>query len=67
MKDENCCTGVNVKAAGCGGCGYCLGVIGAAIYYISTATGFWNGTWGVIKALLWPAFLIFEVLKFVGA
>ncbi len=49
------------------GCGYFLGFLGAAIYYISTATGFWNGVWGVIKALVWPAFLVFEVLKFVGA
>ncbi|MBW2996560.1 hypothetical protein KY332_04655 [Candidatus Woesearchaeota archaeon] len=53
--------------ASCGGCGYFLGVIGAAVYYISTATGFWMGVWGVIKALVWPAFLVFEVLKFIGA
>ena len=51
---------------GCSGIGYCLGVIGAAVYYISTATGFWNGVWGVIKALIWPAFLVFEVLKYLG-
>lgn len=50
-----------------GGCGYFLGFLGAVVYYISTATGFWNGALGVIKAILWPAFLIFEVLKFVGA
>jgi len=47
-----------------GGSGiYCLGFIGAAVYYISHATGFWNGVWGFIKALLWPAFLVFEALK----
>ena len=51
----------------CGGCRYFLGFVGAAIYYISTATGFWNGVWGVIKALVWPAFLVFEALKFLGA
>lgn len=56
-----------------GGCGpggggiYGLGVIGAAVYYISTASGFWVGAWGLVKALLWPAFLIFELLRFVGA
>lgn len=49
------------------GCGYGLGFIGAAVYYISTATGFWMGVLGVIKALVWPAFLVFEVLKYVGA
>lgn len=45
---------------------YGLGFIGAAFYYITTATGFWAGVVGVIKALLWPAFLVFEVLKNLG-
>ncbi len=53
--------------SGCGGCGYFLGVLGAAIYYISTSTGFWMGVLGVLKALVWPAFLVFELLKFLGA
>ena len=43
---------------------YGLGFIGAAIYYISTATGFWMGVLGVLKALVWPAFVVFQVLKF---
>ena len=51
----------------CTGAGYMLGAIGAAVYYISVAPSFWIGVWGVIKALLWPAFLVYEVLKFVGA
>ena len=50
-----------------GGCSYFLCVIGAAVYYISTSTGFWNGVLGILKALVWPAFLIFELLKFLGA
>ena len=37
--------------------------IGAAIYYISHATSFWLGTVGILKALVWPAFLVFEALK----
>lgn len=52
---------------GCGGCAYGLGFLGAAVYYISTATGFWNGVLGVLKAFVWPAFLVFELLKFLGA
>ena len=52
---------------GCGGAGYCLGALGAAVYYISTATGFWVGVLGVLKALVWPAFLVFEALKYLGA
>ncbi len=43
---------------------YGLGFIGAAVYYITTATGFWMGVWGVLKAMVWPAILVFEALKF---
>ncbi|MEY3625166.1 MAG: hypothetical protein RL696_547 [Actinomycetota bacterium] len=46
---------------------YGLGFIGAAIYYISTATDFWDGALGVLKALVWPAFLVFELLTSLGA
>jgi hypothetical protein len=41
---------------------YFLGFVGAAIYYISTATGFWLGALGLLKALVWPAFLVYEAL-----
>ena len=51
----------------CGGAVYGLGVVGAAIYYISTAAGFWSGVLGILKALVWPAFLVFELLKYLGA
>ena len=52
---------------GCMGCGYFLGIIGAAAYYISTANGFWVGVLGILKALIWPAMLVFELLRFIGA
>lgn len=55
-----------IPGGSCGGCGYFLGFIGAAVYNISVATGFWNGVWGFIKAIVWPAFLVFEVMKFLG-
>jgi len=45
---------------------YGLGFIGAVIYYISTASGFWMGVLGFLKALVWPAFLAYELLKFLG-
>lgn len=47
---------------GCGGGIYGLGFLGAVIYYISTATGFWMGVLGVLKSLVWPAFLVFKLL-----
>jgi hypothetical protein len=39
---------------------YFLGIIGAAIYFISSATGFWDGVLGFLKAIVWPAFLVYE-------
>ncbi|HEX6891033.1 MAG TPA: hypothetical protein VF141_10070 [Chryseolinea sp.] len=42
---------------------YGLGFIGAVIYYVSTATGFWMGVLGILKAFVWPAFLVYEALK----
>ncbi len=47
-------------------CVYLLGMIGAAIYFISNATGFWAGVLGFLKALVWPAFLVFEAFKGLG-
>lgn len=48
------------------GCVYGLGFIGAAIYFISVATGFWMGVLGFLKAIVWPAFLVFEAFKSLG-
>ena len=46
---------------------YGLGFIGAAVYYIINATGFWSGVIGILKAIVWPAFLVYEALAAVGA
>ncbi len=54
-----------------GSCGpsgavYGLGFFGAALYFIQQATSFWTGVVGLLKALAWPAFLVYEALKFLG-
>jgi len=46
---------------------YGLGFIGALVYYIQAADGFWMGVLGILKAIVWPAFLIYEALKALGA
>ncbi len=46
---------------------YGLGMIGAAIYYISAATTFGMGFLGFLKALIWPLLLVMEALKSLGA
>ena len=58
---------VNVEVGKSGSAFYFLGMVGSAIYFISTADGFWDGVLGVLKSLVWPAFLIFEALSSLGA
>jgi len=62
-KAETCDCGCKCHSwhANCGGV-YGLGFIGAAIYYISSATGFWMGVLGILKAIIWPAMLVFKLL-----
>ena len=45
---------------------YGLGFIGAAIYFISHAAGFWMGVLGFLKAIVWPAFIVYEAFKYLG-
>ena len=45
---------------------YGLGFIGAVVYFISHATGFWIGVLGFLKAIVWPAVLVYEVMKYIG-
>ena len=56
-----------VKCNASAGAVYGLGFIGAAIYYISTATGFWVGVLGLLKAIVWPVFMVYEAFKYLGA
>lgn len=46
----------------CGGGVYFLGFIGSAVYYIQQANGFWGGVLGLLKAIVWPAFLVYKLL-----
>lgn len=69
--DENCTDEKKCKCSCCsskGGCCavYGLGIVGAAVYYISVATTFWIGVLGFLKAIVWPAFLVYEALKAFG-
>ena len=63
---SDCKDGKKYHKGGWGG-GYFLGFLGAVIYYISTANSFWMGVLGILKAAVWPAFLVYELLKFLGA
>jgi hypothetical protein len=43
---------------------YGMAFIGAAVYYIQHAATFWEGVLGFIKALFWPAMLMYKLLEF---
>lgn len=69
-RGEDCCEKKERHGHGCrgrrgGGGGaplYGLGVLGAAVYFIQGASGFWAGVLGVIKAFFWPALVLWKVL-----
>ncbi len=52
------------NACGAGGAIYGLGFIGAVIYYIQHADSFTMGLVGFLKAIVWPAFLMYKLLEF---
>jgi hypothetical protein len=44
---------------------YGTAFIGAAIYFIQHATSFWDGVFGFVKALFWPATLMYKLLEII--
>jgi hypothetical protein len=50
-----------VKQGGAGGA-YFLGMVGAAVYYLHTSYGFGASIVALLKALVWPAFLVYHLL-----
>jgi len=45
---------------------YGLAFVGALIYYIQHAETFLAGVIGFLKALIWPAILIYKIFEFLG-
>ena len=54
----------NNGGSGVEGVAYGMAFIGAAVYYIQQAATFWLGVPGFLKALVWPAFLVYKLLEF---
>ncbi len=56
----------HVRGGGSGGLlggVYGLGFIGAVVYFVQQAHTFGQGVLGVLKAIVWPAMLIYRVLE----
>jgi hypothetical protein len=43
---------------------YGFGLIGAWVYYLSHAATFGMGVLGLLKGIVWPAILVYELLKY---
>lgn len=54
------------KSHNSGNAVYGLGLIGALVYYIQQADGFWHIILAIVKGLVWPAFLVYDALKALG-
>jgi hypothetical protein len=68
MDNDDCCGKKGASAGGSAPAGavYGLGFIGAAVYFISHAASFWLGVLGFLKAIVWPAFLVYSALGHLG-
>lgn len=42
---------------------YGIGLVGALIYYLQHSHTLTEGLFGIVKAILWPGFLIYKVLE----
>lgn len=58
-KKEN----VHAAASGGGGAVYCLGLIGAFVYFMQQANNFWEVLVGIFQAFVWPAYLVYKAFE----
>ncbi len=42
---------------------YGMGFMGAIVFYMQQADGFWAVIAGILKAIFWPAFFVYEMLQ----
>ena len=45
---------------------YGVGLIGALVYFINVADSFGSGVVGVLKAMVWPAFMVYKSFAFLA-
>ncbi len=44
----------------------CVAWIGAAVYFVGKVDGFWNIGLALLKACVWPAYVLYHVLQNLG-
>lgn len=45
---------------------YGLGFFGSVVFYLQQADGFWHGVAAILKAIVWPAFVVYDLLKHIS-
>lgn len=55
----------SISQGGFGGA-YFVAMIGAAVYFVQHAAGFWSIILALLKAVVWPAFLVHTSFKLLG-
>lgn len=53
----------NYTSNSTGGALYCVGFIGALVYWMQAAVGFGAVVTGFLKALVWPAYVVYKLLE----
>lgn len=61
---ETCCHKKHHRSNGAHCAVYGMAFIGATIYFVQHADTFWMGVLGVLKAVVWPAMLVYHALGF---
>lgn len=46
------------------GFAYFTGMLGALVYFVNRVDGFWLLVLAFLKALIWPAYVVYYLLKF---
>jgi len=54
-------------SSGISGGAYFIAFFGAAVYFVQQAHSFGDGLLGILKAIVWPAVLLYHVLGFLHA
>ena len=54
-------------SGGISGGAYFIAFFGAAVYFVQQAHSFGDGLLGILKAIVWPAVLLYHVLGFLHA
>jgi hypothetical protein len=62
-KSENNLIKIDRKKDGAVGFTMLLAFVGAAVYFVSQVDGFWNVVVAILKAAVWPAILVYNLLQ----